>query len=57
VATHVDELVSDVSVEPQAPQGPAAGPPPDWETVARLAEQLRRLKEIEWRTAASGFDD
>jgi hypothetical protein len=57
MTTHVDELTSDVSVEPEPAPGSAAGPAPDWEAQARLREQLCRLKEDAWRTAAEGFDD
>ncbi len=57
MGTHVDELVSDVAVEPEPGPVPAAGPPSDWETLARLREQRARLMEDAWRTAAEGFDD
>jgi len=57
MGTHVDELTSEVSVEPAPDQGPAAGPLPDWEALARLREQRRRLDQDQWRTAAEGFDD
>ena len=54
---HVEELTSEVAVEPAPAQGQGAGPAADWETLARLREQLCRLREDAWRTAAEGFDD
>lgn len=57
MATHVDELVSDISVEPEPDTAAPAGPPADWESLARLREQRIRLMEDRWRTAAEGFDD
>lgn len=57
MGTHVDELTSDVSVEPEPAPGPAAGPPPDWESLARLREQQCRMEQDRRRTAAEGFDD
>jgi len=53
---HVDELVSEVSMEPEAAPGPAASPAAE-ETAVRLREGLRRLRDDAWRTAAEGYDD
>lgn len=57
MTTHVDELTSEVAVEPGPAPGPDAGPPPEWEALARLRAQQRRLLEDRWRTAAEGLDD
>ncbi len=57
MAIQVDELVSDVSVEPDPAPGPTSGPAPEWATLARAREQRRRLLEDALRTAAEGFDD
>jgi hypothetical protein len=57
MTTHVDELTSEVSVEPQPAAGTAAAAAPDWEAQARLREQLCRLLADQQRTAAEGFDD
>jgi hypothetical protein len=56
VTVHVDELVTDVSVEPEAPSR-APQPPEAWPALAALGERLRRLEADAWRTAAEGFDD
>jgi hypothetical protein len=57
MAVHIDELTSDVSVEPapgaQQPQG-AQRP---WDALAQFAELRRKAFEDALRTRAEAFDD
>lgn len=57
MTTQVDELTSEVSVEPEPAAAPAAAETPEWEAELRLRAQLLRLAEDRRRTAAEGFDD
>jgi hypothetical protein len=57
MTVHVDEMVTEVSVEPETAAGPAARAPSDWQAAARIRERHARLEADAWRTAAEGFDD
>jgi len=53
---HVDQLVSDVSVDAPAAT-PSAAPAPGWQEQARIREAYAQVARDAWRTAAEGFDD
>lgn len=57
MTVHIDELVSEVSVEPEAPARAAPAASEGWQGLAALRERVRRLEGDGWRTAAEGFDD
>jgi hypothetical protein len=56
MAIHVDEMVSEVTVENDSP---AAGPPDPvkWEEKASVHEALAQIARDRFRTAAEGYDD
>lgn len=56
MTTHIDRLVTDITVEPEPISSPA-GSDSHWEEAERLARMLRRSRMLELRTRAEGFDD
>jgi hypothetical protein len=57
MTVHVDELVSEVSVEPEGQVPPAMAGTEEWQALARMREHRARIWREAWRTAAEGYDD
>jgi len=59
MGVHVDELVSEVVVEPASLSGAAANAPVStpWEEQERLLQAAARLACDQTRTRAEGYDD
>ena len=53
---HIDEMVSDVTVEPGSPSARAPHPV-KWEEMAHVREAQAQLERDRFRSAAEGFDD
>jgi hypothetical protein len=56
MAVNVGEMVSDVSVEPEA-QSAGPGETPDWKETERFRETRARAACDRMRTAAEGYND
>jgi hypothetical protein len=56
MTVHVDEMVSEVTAEPDAPAGGAAEATP-WEERAKVRELQAQIARDRWRTAADAYDD
>lgn len=53
----VDEILSEVTTEPEAAPSMAAGPAPEWQELDRFRAAQARLRADRRRTAAEGYDD
>ena len=56
MTTHIDRVVTDITVEPE-PESKTQAKEPRWDGAERLARMLQRSKVLELRTRAEGFDD
>lgn len=56
MAIHVDEMVSDVTAEPE-PQAVATGESAEWRELEKLRAAQSQLKRDRRRTEAEGYDD
>ncbi len=54
--THVDRMVTDVTVEPE-PEAASEGDDQRWEEAERFGRMLERSTTLDLRTSAEGFDD
>jgi hypothetical protein len=57
MAVRVDELTSDVALEPASSTGPRGEQPPPWTALAQLRALRRKAEEDAMRTRAEDFDD
>jgi hypothetical protein len=56
MTTHIDRMITDVTVEPE-PEPKSPGKESRWEEADRQARLLRRNQALELRTRAEGLDD
>jgi hypothetical protein len=56
MSVHVDEMVSEVTAESDAPAAEVREPV-NWEEQVRVGEALARMTRDRARTAAEGYDD
>jgi hypothetical protein len=56
MAVHVDEMVSEVTAEPD-PAEAGASHPANWEEKAATYEAIAQIARDRLRTAAEGYDD
>lgn len=56
MAVHVDEMVSEVTAEPE-PRGGSSGEIVEWKEIESVREAQARVACDRWRTAAEGYDD
>lgn len=59
MAVNVDEIVSNVTPEPETAGASSAGSAgaPEWHGAAETRQLMARIKVDQKRTAAEGFDD
>ncbi|HJQ69631.1 MAG TPA: hypothetical protein VKA70_11700 [Blastocatellia bacterium] len=56
MAVHVEEMVSDVTAEPE-PRSAGSGEAVSWEELAKARQLQASLARDRRRTAAEGYDD